>query len=312
MKMIEKIDRKITSYIRRKKNIRHAYDYPDIQDGWVKYKKPVLDRKWGTVFDPWVRIENNIFVMYVSERKIGSITRYTSKNGVDWENRTIILEGIKESWEELVNRPCCIKIGEKWYLWYTGQKNGKSCIGLAISYDGISFTRISQNPVLVPSGNIEKDAVMNPCVIYKNGTFRMWYATGESYEPDVLCLAESIDGIKWKKYDNNPVLSPSYFEFEKVKVGGCDIIENNNRLEMYYIGYQNIDTGRICKAVSYDDGYSWDRESSNPLISPTRGGWDAHSIYKPTVVKCLESGTLYLWYNGRYNQDEYIGLATKK
>ena len=250
--------------------------------------------------------------MYVSERNIGSITRFTSKNGYNWENRTIILEGIKDTWEEIVNRPCCITIGEKWYLWYTGQKNGNSCIGLATSYDGITFTRASQNPVLVPSESIEKNSVMNPCVIYKNGKFKMWYATGENYEPDVLCLAESLDGINWKKYNNNPIFSPSDFEFEKEKIGGCDIIDNHHKLEMYYIGYQNIDTGRICKAVSYDGGYSWDRETSNPLISPTRDGWDAHSIYKPTVVKDLDSEIIYLWYNGRQNRDEYIGLATKK
>ncbi len=311
LKILRKIECHILSYNRRKKNIKHAYDYPDVQDGWEKQGNPVLDKKLGTVFNPWVRKEIDTYVMYVSERSIGAITRFTSQNGYEWKNRNVILKGIPGHWDEIVNRPCCIVVNGVWYLWYTGQKEGKSCIGLATSTDGVHFARAKKEPVLMPSGDIEKNAVMNPCVIYKNGIFKMWYATGENYEPDVLCLAESRDGIEWIKYKDNPILKPSKSEFECAKVGGCDVLEDQNKLGMYYIGYQNVDTGRICYAESYDGGYTWNSKGLNPLISPTKDGWDAHSIYKPTVVKDETSDSLYLWYNGRKNRNEYIGLAIK-
>ena len=36
---------------------------------------------------------------------------------------------------------------------------------------------------------------MNPFVMYEDGKFKMWYAAGETYEPNVICYAESDDGV---------------------------------------------------------------------------------------------------------------------
>jgi hypothetical protein len=78
---------------------------------------------------------------------------------------------------------------------------------------------------------------------------------------------------------------------------------------MFYIGYEDIDTARICGAWSPDGIYNWERFSSNPLVSPSEGAWDADACYKPTVVFDAANNRWLLWYNGRNNAPEYIGLV---
>ena len=63
---------------------------------------------------------------------------------------------------------------------------------------------------------------MNPCVIYEDGKYRMWYAAGETYEPNVLAYAESMDGINWEKKKINPIFTAQEGNYyEQDRVGGC-------------------------------------------------------------------------------------------
>ena len=61
--------------------------------------------------------------------------------------------------------------------------------------------------MLVPETDFEKESVMNPFVMVDGGRFRMWYAAGETYEPNVIGYAESDDGVRWTKYPGNPVFA---------------------------------------------------------------------------------------------------------
>ena len=298
--------------IKRFLNQRHRYDFPSENNGWKKVgKKPVYgDESTGTIFDPYVYLEGDTFIMIASERKSGSLIRVESKDGETWGNRQVVLEGVKDSWEEIVNRGCLIEVNGYWHLWYTGQKDGVSSIGYAKGQSLQSLKRVQQTPVLQTSEIFEGVSAMNPCVIWndKKHLFQMWYAAGEDYEPDVICYAESLDGIVWIKH-SEPVLSALLkHEWESAKVGGCDvkITMGGGEYEMYYIGYQNIDVARICRATS-DDGIHWRRNDNNLVIAPTKGGWDADATYKPTLLTV--NGVKYLWYNGRKGDREYIGLT---
>ncbi|MBR2612087.1 MAG: hypothetical protein IKC72_03360, partial [Clostridia bacterium] len=51
----------------------------------------------------------------------------------------------------------------------------------------------------------------------------------------------------------------------------------------------------------------WQRSPLNPLVSPTKGGWDGDACYKPSVL--FENGVWRLWYNGRCGKPEYVGMA---
>lgn len=305
--ILHRIYFKIIRYL----NQRHCYDFPAENNGWKKFgDQPVLGNEiTGTMFDPFVYMENNLLVMIVSERKTGNLVRLESSDGIKWKNQKTVLERIGGTWESIVNRASVVVHDGKWHMWYTGQDGTSSKIGYAISNDGIHYSRVQQQPVVSSIGG-EGVSVMNPHVIWNKtkNVFQMWYAAGEDYEPDILCYAESEDGVNWSKRQKVLEKDPSH-EWEKAKVGGCHVtIDNSGLYTMYYIGYQNVDVARICFAKS-TNGIHWTRPKNNLLISPSRGAWDSDAVYKPTVVE--RNGKLLLWYNGRSALDEYIGLIYK-
>lgn len=138
----------------------------------------------------------------------------------------------------------------------------------------------------------------------------MWYAAGDQFEPDVICYAESTDGVNWAKHMDNPIFEKSEEKYDQCKVGGCDILKENGKYYMFYIGYQNVDTARICIAESDDGVNGWIRCKDNPIISPEKNSWDADAVYKPTVVFNKKEKQLLLWFNGRKKNSEKIGMAS--
>lgn len=297
--------------LRRNKALKHVYDYPPTSDNWVKNMNPILgSEKSGSYFDPYVLNDSNDTYMYISRRKDNSIVRFTLDKEFQLCNEIQVLVGQPETWEDMINRADVVLIDSKYYMWYTGQYKGKSCIGFATSEDGVAFVKYKNNPILVPETEVERDSVMNPCILYDTDAqiFRMWYAAGETYEPDVICYATSFDGIHWKKSERNPVLQKGMYDYDKYKVGGCDVQYKEGLYTMYYIGYHDVDTARICCATS-KNGIDWERSKANPIISPSPNNWDGHAVYKPSYI--LDGNSEYLFYNGRKENLEKIGYAVR-
>lgn len=296
----------------RTANQKHCFDFPAENNGWRKIgDAPVYgDKSTSCVFDPFVLVENGKFIMIVSERLNHGIDRLESEDGIHWIKTATILSRIPDTWQSIVNRATLVFHDGLWHMWYTGQFNNSACIGHTTSKDAISFPNTNE-PCLKAEMKAEGVSVMNPCVLWneRKNCFQMWYAAGEDYEPDVLFYAESNDGDKWVKH-SEPVLTKLLsHEWEKAKVGGCDVkLKVDGTYEMYYIGYQNVDVARICYATS-EDGIHWNREDNNLLIAPSKDRFDSDACYKPAVIEY--NGKKYMWYNGRHNNDEYIGLAKK-
>ena len=302
----------IRVFLRRVKNRIGLYSYKT-QNGIIKCKKPILGgADVGSYFDPCVIKVNNVFYMYVSCRKNKSIELFISTDGVAWMFKGIVLSGLEENcWCERVNRPYVIYLDNKFLLWFTGQdKQYISSIGFAISNDGLLFSK-REAPVLKSELSFEGKSVMNPVVRFfpENGIFKMWYSSGDSYEPDIICYAESFDGITWSKKTDAPVLLPGTHKWDLKKVSVGDVVCLNDEYFLFYIGYSNIDTARICVAKS-NDGINWEKDSSGPLISPSKNSWDADSCYRPSVL--FDGNKWTIWYNGRKKRIETIGYAIKK
>jgi predicted GH43/DUF377 family glycosyl hydrolase len=295
-------------------NQKHRYDFASVNNGWKKIgDKPIWgNRELGTMFDPYAFMEDLKIKMVVSARKQNSLILIDSEDGYHWNFQKLLLKGRLGKWDEIVNRGCLLLVNNKYYLWYTGQRNGKASIGLAISDNGQSYLRVAESPVLEADKDFEGVSVMNPCVLWdtQKKCFKMWYSAGETYEPDIICYAESKDGVLWKKHFHPVLAKYPQHEWEKYKVGGCQVIQlQDGSFKIYYIGYQNLDVARICMANS-TDGIKWERNDENLLISPSKNAWDADAVYKPTIVE--KDNVLFMWYNGRNAHEEYIGLAIKK
>ena len=242
---------------------------------WTKYRNnPVLGGgDLGTVFDISVLKEKDTYKMYCSWRTKKSIALSTSKDGKNWSAPQIILSPVEGSyWENDLNRPVVVLKDGLYHMWYTGQNNGKSWIGYAVSKDGINFERKSNEPVLVAEEAWEKVAVMCPHVIWDKHEkiFKMWYSGGEQYEPDAIGFATSKDGLNWTKSGHNPVFKadPSK-SWEQYKVTACQVIERENDYLMFYIGFHDIDLAQIGMARSKDGIGGWERYEGNPVIYPT-------------------------------------------
>jgi predicted GH43/DUF377 family glycosyl hydrolase len=51
----------------------------------------------------------------------------------------------------------------------------------------------------------------------------------------------------------------------------------------------------------------WEKYPDNPIIAPTPDAWDADACYKPYAIQ--EKDRWILWYNGRSQRVEQIGVA---
>lgn len=287
---------------------------------WVKHSaNPVLGGpELGTCFDVNIIAQGKAkYNMYFSWRPQKSIALSYSDNGTQWTDPVIVLSFDETSgWEDDLNRSCTLYYNGKYHMWYTGQARGYSKIGYAISDDGIHFERVQKEPVMVPQFNYEGFSVMNPYVIRdeQKGVFRMYYASGETYEPNVLCVAESTDGIHWERSLLNPIfVHGGRGQWDQDRVGGCEVHRQaDGSYVMFYIGYYDIDTARIGAAVSPDGLTQWKRLSTNPLVQPEANAWDASACYKPSVWQDKENNRWMLWYNGRNQSAEYVGFVTRQ
>ena len=281
---------------------------------FTKYENnPVLGSKeLGTCFDVYVTRENGRYRMDFSWRPKKALAVTFSDDGIHWEKPQITLACDETTgWEDNINRHCVLKIGDTYKIWYTGQARGYSFIGYAESEDGLHFKRVLSEPVLISERAWEGMSVMNPCVLYENGIYRMWYAAGETFEPNVLAYAESKDGIHWEKSKINPIFTKEEGNvYEQDRVGGCQVMKTEDMgYVMFYIGYEDIHKAQICAAYSPDGITRWKKSEANPVISPDGISWDGDACYKPSFLWNEEKGQWMLWYNGRKGEDEFIGYA---
>ena len=294
--------------------------FPPSNGGWKKYENnPVFgDEKLGTCFDVLVYPEikdgkKTGYKMYFSWRPRKSLAVSTSPDGISWTQPRIILEpNLASGWENDLNRNAVVEKEGKLHMWYTGQAHGNSWIGYATATDDSDWIRFGNEPVLVSEQPWEGMSVMNPCVLWdeEQRIFRMWYSAGETYEPNVICYAVSSDGANWRKHKANPIFTkdPNNI-YEKDRIGGCQVMRYKGGYLMFYIGYEDIDTARICCAWSPDGISRWKRSESNPIISPESEKWDGDACYKPSALYDEEKNRWLLWYNGRHKAPEYIGYA---
>lgn len=266
----------------------------------------------GTTFDAYTQYIDGRYRMDFSQRAKKACAVTFSDDGVHWSEPVVTLASDPTTgWEDDINRNCVLRIDGVYKMWYTGQARGHSYIGYAESRDGINFERKCSEPILIPEYPWENASVMNPCVLYENGEYRMWYSAGETYEPNVLAYAVSNDGINWRKSRINPIfVCDRRNRYEQERIGGCQVIRTEDMgYVMFYIGYEDINTARICVAHSDNGITGWERSRLNPIVSPDADAWDADACYKPTAVWNADGGKWMLWYNGRRAKDEYIGLA---
>lgn len=285
---------------------------------WKKYEKnPILGGDLGTVYDPCILPnETGGFQMFFSWYDEGlGIASTTSKEGLFWEKPTVCFEFdfIKEcqSWDRYGNRPAVVVKDGVYHMWYNGQNAENGCIGYATSKDGKNWTKKSEKPVLIPTETWENRFIFCSQVVWdkQQQLYKMWYSAGERVEPNAIGYATSKDGLNWTKHQVNPIFRANpKNKWESAKVNNCQVIKRENDYLMFYTGYTDPEHAQIGMAKSKNGVTGWVRFSGNPILKPGTG-WDCDALYAPFAVLDAKNNRWLLYYNGRRQWTEQIGVA---
>ncbi len=262
------------------------------------------------------RTDQTFKMWYVGSGRLdrGGIGYITSSNGVEWEdplNGEAVIEKEK-LWEDGgFTGVTVLHDGTGYHMWYSARRwEGDQIqqIGYATSKDGIAWAKHSTNPVFTPGDTDEWDsnAVEQPMVIKEQGTYKMWYTGStesmkESKRRTEIGYATSPDGIRWTKYENNPVLS-NRASWNSGGIGGAHVISHGNGqvYEMWYHGVDGKGHARLGRSFS-EDGLQWvDDEENNPLTDDSN-----YVFWNPFVVAAGEE--YYFWFDrSEHKKDEDV------
>lgn len=140
---------------------------------------------------------------YHAQGNEGAIIAYaTSPDGINWTKQGPVLYPEGGNWDEgAVWGPSVLRYNGLYWMWYAGAGPQTSpAVGLATSFDGVTWTRVGTAPVIS-----EATAIGDPHVLLHGSILKMWY---QDFEAGVIKYAESTDGVNWTVSAGNPVLTP--------------------------------------------------------------------------------------------------------
>jgi predicted GH43/DUF377 family glycosyl hydrolase len=154
--------------------------------------------------------------------------------------------------------------------------------------------------------NWDNSHAYTPFVIFDSGVYHMWYS-GRDATNYRIGYATSPDGITWTKKPSEPVLDNGLpMSWEEWYVNGPSVIFNGTTYQMWYTGSNGLN-GQVGYATS-NDGISWTKSLSNPVLNNGPTSWDSVHAAAPSVVY---DGILYhMWYHGFDGSNWRIGYAT--
>lgn len=162
----------------------------------------------------------------------------TSTDGINWSKKPNPVLYPGSDWEYQIASSYVIKINDLYYLYYTSRNMPFYKIGLAISNDGINFTKYSNNPILTNEMAWEGSGVLYPTIFRENNIFKMIYMNAQGTG---FGLAHSVDGINWTKDPQNPFFRKDQTanNWGIANIAYPNVIKVNNDFRVYYSGASN-------------------------------------------------------------------------
>jgi hypothetical protein len=208
-------------------------------------------------------------------------------------------------------------VDSKIYLYYTGFMLGHKIRhynfgGLALSEDGISFTRVSEAPVL-DRADEGLHVRAGQSILVKNNIFHTCYSAGTGWA--------DIGGVSRPTYDVFYQASPDGLTYaaQGKRIVACDhavehglgrpqLIEWDGHYCVFYTRRLVSMRYHMGCAIS-DDGTHWRRVDEwidLPYGAP--GSFDSDMVYFPNVIR-TRGGRVYLFYSGNAFGGGGLGCA---
>jgi hypothetical protein len=212
--------------------------------------------------------------------------------------------GIMPTWVLEVNN-------QKW-LYYIGWTVRNTIpyhnsIGLAVSEDGINFTKKFEGPVIHTIAT-EPYFNGNACVLKDDdGLFKVWYLNcthwleidGKQEPCYHIKYGESTDGINWKR---EGIVAIDYKDNTERGIARPMVLKEDGIYKMWYSARAGSDfrtnasrSYRIGYAESLD-GIKWTRKDDEVGIDVSADGWDSGMIAYPMVFNHRDQKVMF--YNG--------------
>lgn len=289
---------------------------------------PIYESPYGLAADPSViKVNDTLFLYYTAEDGIG--VAFSLDNGINWtrpnnsQQDYIALSRQADHWDNTIETAEVIKVGNEFKMYYSGYREGESDnphvqnyeIGLAVSQNGIDFTRIPQSidhPILPRDLSnddaLDRHAMTSPGVVYNNGIYYMIYAgwnvsdnwTGINSGIRILG-ATSADGINWQKIAM-PILMASDIAYSP-DINEASLIKTYDGF--WFIPFSTDKSIGIARSSSFTGQYD---VYPKAIVSP-EFDWESEVTAPDGIV---EDGKMRLWFHGVKEPDYWpwvIGYA---
>lgn len=206
--------------------------------------------------------KGNKVIMYYNGWTLGKLIPFTSFNGIAESNDggktfkklSLAPKALYRSDVDPYSTfaPYVLKHNGLWHMWYVSltrweMKNKNAThyyhIKYAISTDGIDWSRKGQ--VAVDFKSEFEYAIARPCVLFEDNIFKMWYSyrASEKSKTYRIGYAESSEGIKWVRRDEEVNLTISRDGWDNQMVCYSYVFKHKNKKYMLYNGNDYGKTG---------------------------------------------------------------------
>lgn len=212
------------------------------------------------------------------------------------------------TWREAQTaNPDLLVIGDTCYMYFRGQQGGHDRIGVATipraRFDGFTWD-IHPEPVVDVGGpgSWDENHALDPATVYVRGKVFLYYTASSPREDRSVCLAVSDDGVRFTKFEGNPVAIG----------GGPEVVVKDDTFYLYYWKSVPGKKGFQLHYAISRDGYHFSEPQTEPVLPVgEEGAWDSFTVETPRIF--FENGLYYMIYCGSDRHKDYpfhAGLAT--
>jgi hypothetical protein len=175
-------------------------------------------------------------------------------------------------------------IADEYRMYYHGWGSTSpctgSCIGLATSEDGLTWTKYGTTPVMTPTLTWNAGGVRVPIVWMEGARYYMIYTGRDASGNMQVGFADSANGIKWRKYAT-PVFNDPTWAHDSTENWG--VIKVGSEYLMWYSNFGARQSG-IARTTILTN--TWTRYPTTPIFASSGGpGSYTYSQYCPFTFK---------------------------